>query len=985
MIACQPAMRSLLPACAVLCCLSSSFAASEFTVPNGDFEAPSLDWGKWPAESSSVLALDGTVARSGKQSLQMTATNPGDRLCATGREITFEKGKLYRLSIWIRKDDRVPNEAIVARINWTTPESGTIGSSVPRMGCRESRAGDWVQRSGVIMASSTTTTGYVLLMLERATGRVWFDDVTIEPLGSTDEQPVDLWTNQTVGVEIGSPPLARFRRHMADDDAPYRMGSRFNGLLVASAEAEHELRDLDRCRGHAGKGPVEALAKHFEATDRQLNEAYLSFAAAFRSGAEADWQAFEGMADRQQAALDGLRGAIEAELAALRPGAVVLPPGIGRQPKTVKPLEPNGRVNRLLFGRWSPSEFRERERVFDFEFSSGVPEQPQTHTEQTLDLSNITAACRELERQGFLGGFGIPGFGTHEYVYAPQWLLDKHAAEPDFLKVSQDGLQARGEGRGRSLNYFHPAVRRYVEDYLGQYAAFCRNEPGVLFYLVAQEAYPFMVAAQGGQGRETGYGKHGERAFREYLTRKYGTIESLNRAWGSAHADFAAIEPPPDAFIGPRQPSPLVADFEAFREESYVDFLKLMYDSLKAGDPTKPVVADHSGLLRHINGARIYETCDLLSYHGFAPDMQLVTVYLNTLSRYNQRQLAYFEDFWGVQEEAFRTADERAQRRGLEKHVARMCIWGRTVQTKWYGYTTGPYVFEYNGNWFDPRWDLTTMRYSAPALAVAKRQMEQLDWVLTHSRIVPSRIAVLQPSATMRNEFPKTSTYDMLGFLHRIFFDRGVLYELVPEEYLQSGKAAIEEFSVIVVPGATYLAADLQRKLLEFAAAGNLLMLLGETGTCDELTRPCHVLREPLEQKLEAAELRGGMKTVRHGQGDVVVIPTLGGLEDDTQLTRMARRQAPYPVAGSDGTENVLRETEDGDCYLFALNPDVDRPIEDRIEIAGLVSRAVDVTAPGGFPVPVGRDGDMSTVTVRLGPGETAVIWLGKLRPPRER
>lgn len=61
-------------------------------------------------------------------------------------------------------------------------------------------------------------------------------------------------------------------------------------------------------------------------------------------------------------------------------------------------------------------------------------------------------------------------------------------------------------------------------------------------------------------------------------------------------------------------------------------------------------------------------------------------------------------------------------------------------------------------------------------------------------RHVPSRIAVLQPSTTMRNEFPKTSAYDRLGFLHRILFDRGVLYELVPEEYLHSGKAWVRSF-----------------------------------------------------------------------------------------------------------------------------------------------------------------------------------------------
>lgn len=95
-------------------------------------------------------------------------------------------------------------------------------------------------------------------------------------------------------------------------------------------------------------------------------------------------------------------------------------------------------------------------------------------------------------------------------------------------------------------------------------------------------------------------------------------------------------------------------------------------------------------------------------------------------------------------------------------------------------------------------------------------------------------------------------------------------------------------------------------------------------------------------------------------------------------LPKMVQAYASYPATGYYLTENVLRVTEEGDRYLFCLNRDVEHAVEDAVQIRGAVRAAVDVTAPEGFPVPVKTTRDVSEVRVKLGPGETAVIWLGK-------
>lgn len=969
-------VRYLAMSCLLMLSLCLVHAQPVTLLKNPDFEEPQLGWGSWPDDSQAKYEIDKTVAQSGIQSLRITSVRSGDRAYAIAPLITLDPGVVYRVSYYVRREGTVPPRAVGLNINWRDPQTKVIKNRCVPSHTRINRVGEWEQRSGLIISPDDGTQAEFLLWLQYAAGRVWFDNVTIERLGPPSELKTDVWTNQTIGVEIGSGPISRFSKHMADNTPIYQMGVRYNDLVFQSAFAESRLRDLERCSDYAGKDQPTDLREEFDAAEWQLNATYGAYTKAFKSGEPADNAAFTAAADKLATMLQKLDTDVAAAYQVIRPAQPVpLPAKLGRQPRSVRPIEPNGRMNRLLFGAWSPTQFTEAEKPFQLEFHSSAPGAPKVHTETELDFSNITEACDNIEKLGYNGTFSYLAFGIHEYLYAPQWFVDKHKAEPDFFKLSQDGLKGTSGGSGHSLNWLHPAVQAYIKDYLGKYAAFCKNEPRILFYEVAQEAYPYFTTEKG--IRETGYGPHGEAAFRQWLQAKYRTIAALNNEWGATYPGFDAIQPPPDAYLGRKEITPLVAEFEAFRDDAYIGYLKLIYDSLKAADPDKPVVARHSGLLSVINGARLFETCDVLSYHRGAPQMQLGHVYLNSLNRYAKKGLGYMEDFWGKQEEQDRVWDERAQRRGLEKHICRSSTWGRSLQMKWYGYTSGAYIFEYNGNWFNPQYDLTTIRYCAPALAVAKRKMEQVDWILTHSEIAPSKVLVLQPSATMRIERPDQSVYGTLLALHAGLYNLGVLYELVPEEYFQDGRAKFSDFNAIILPGAKYLSADLQEKLLTWARSGKQLVLIGENGTYDDLARPCGVLKQALGADHTATDLWRGGKEVAVGKGRAWIIPQLSGMVDYMDLPKAMAAMAAHPVQGYYLGEHVLRVTEDGEKYLFILNPDVDHPIKKNyIELDFPVKEAIDILAPDGFPVPVETHGNRATIQLRLGPGETTVLWL---------
>lgn len=961
-------------------------------IANPSFEDGLQGWSIWPEGSGSTLNIDTARAVDGEASLRIDAASASDRAFVNTTSAEFERDVLYRLSVAIRRDDTVPESAVGYLVNYRDANEGTIKRRAYPMNLRKEPIGDgWERWSGLFICSEDAEVWQVLLRVEHTVGSTWFDDLRVERLGPIEDLRPDVWSYLPVGIEIGTPPLQRFNAHREEGDEAWHAARRYNALLMSSALVGARVRDVERCYAYAGEQPPAQLRLRYQAMERRLNEAYHAFADAFLG--HRDWRAVRPAMRRLQDEIGLLSGAVVAARDAIAVDDVALPANLGRQPAAVPPFSDDGQMNRLLIGEWSPTSFVELERPFEFEFHSAAPGSPAVHTESERRFTNITEACDTYEALGFRGTFGYLHFGIHDLMYAPNWFIEKHAEEPDLFKVSWDGLKGRSRGSDHSLNYFHPAVKQYIRDYLSAYARFCAHEPRILFHEIAQEAYPLFNTEDGAR-RESGYGPSALAAFHDWLAAEYGTIDALNEAWGTDYASFVAIEPPPDRYVVPdREITPLVAEFERFREDGYLDYLQLIYDSLKAGDPSKPVAARHGALLASINGARAFEHCDVLSHHSRAPRMQVMHRYLNTLSRCNgNRPLAYLEDFWGVQEEADRVADERVMRASLEKHVARTFAWGRVLQMKWYAYSTAGYLTTYNGNWFNPRYDLLTMRYCAPGLKVALDRMRNVDWLLTHSSIPQFRLAIWQPSASMRVQRREGLAAGEISALHELLYP-AFEYEIVPEEYFADGRADLASFDVVILPAAEYLSEAHQRRLVDYARSGGTLIAFEPPGVRDELTRPSGLMLREIfgiesvefdpndsrwRYEIDGGPVRDGLTRVDIGSGEAMLAPTgvAGATEAEALRELLEPRVRRHAWSERSQFEIIPRIDEDGRRYLFVLNPSPDERRSDVIRSGEPVRSATDISVPGGYPVAVRPAGDGSAMDVTLGPGEMAILWL---------
>ena len=130
----------------------------------------------------------------------------------------------------------------------------------------------------------------------------------------------------------------------------------------------------------------------------------------------------------------------------------------------------------------------------------------------------------------------------------PPWLVTKH---PEVLPVTADGIRLWHGARQHycpSSPIYRDAARRLVEQLAGRYA----EHPALAMWHVNNE-YGCHVASC--------FCDVSAAAFREWLKARHGSIEGLNKAWGTAfwsqrYSDWSEVIPPrPDADLA--QPEPV--------------------------------------------------------------------------------------------------------------------------------------------------------------------------------------------------------------------------------------------------------------------------------------------------------------------------------------------------------------------------------------------------------------------------------------------
>ncbi len=181
----------------------------------------------------------------------------------------------------------------------------------------------------------------------------------------------------------------------------------------------------------------------------------------------------------------------------------------------------------------------------------------------------------------------------------PPWVGSTY---PQTLAVWPNGQRSTWGSR----NHFSVASAKYRElcasittDLVHRYA----NHPAVVMWHVGNEFGQLC------------YGPESAQRFREWLAKRYGGLDALNEAWGTAfwsqrYGDFSEVMPPRDTtyLINPAQD----LDFKRFSSQAMLELYLEQVDIIRAADPDAIVTTNFMGFF------------PLVDYHSWAPHVDIV-------------------------------------------------------------------------------------------------------------------------------------------------------------------------------------------------------------------------------------------------------------------------------------------------------------------------------------------------------------------------
>ncbi|WP_172243441.1 beta-galactosidase [Saccharibacillus endophyticus] len=189
----------------------------------------------------------------------------------------------------------------------------------------------------------------------------------------------------------------------------------------------------------------------------------------------------------------------------------------------------------------------------------------------------------------------------------PAWLTHNY---PEVLNAAADGTLYR-HGMRRHYNYNSPKYREFCAIITREMAEHFKDHPAIIGWQLDNEF-----------NCETNvfYAEADHVAFREWAKRKYGTLDALNRAWGTVvwsqtYTEWEQIHLPRPTVADSPNPH-LALDEKRFISDSVIEFARIQADILREVAPNHWITTN--GLFGHLDShALTDELLDFFSYDSY--------------------------------------------------------------------------------------------------------------------------------------------------------------------------------------------------------------------------------------------------------------------------------------------------------------------------------------------------------------------------------
>ncbi|WP_291375380.1 beta-galactosidase [Devosia sp.] len=207
-----------------------------------------------------------------------------------------------------------------------------------------------------------------------------------------------------------------------------------------------------------------------------------------------------------------------------------------------------------------------------------------------------------------LGAQGLKVIVGTPTATPPRWMIDKH---PDMLAVDANGRQ-KGFGSRRHYDFSHLGYREE-----------CARITQILADALSDHP------ALGGWQTDNEYGCHGTTysyspaalsGFRDWLGKRYGSVEALNEAWGNVFwsMEYNSLDQIELPNLLVCEPIPIHdLDFRRYSSDQVSAFNKVQYDILKARRPDLPVIHNFMSRYSEFDHYDLAETLDVASWDSY--------------------------------------------------------------------------------------------------------------------------------------------------------------------------------------------------------------------------------------------------------------------------------------------------------------------------------------------------------------------------------
>lgn len=190
----------------------------------------------------------------------------------------------------------------------------------------------------------------------------------------------------------------------------------------------------------------------------------------------------------------------------------------------------------------------------------------------------------------------------------PKWLIDEH---PEILQRERDGT-VREFGSRRHYCFNSSAYREETERIVSRMAERYASHSAVVGWQTDNE--------YGCHGTVRCYCESCTKAFREWLREKYGEIETLNEAWGTAfwsqqYGGFGEVDPP-GYTMAEHHPSRLL-DYYRFANDSAVTYNRLQTELLRETNDEWFLTHNFMGDFETLDAFSISADLDLVSWDSY--------------------------------------------------------------------------------------------------------------------------------------------------------------------------------------------------------------------------------------------------------------------------------------------------------------------------------------------------------------------------------